>query len=129
MTGLTDFLLARIAEDEAAARGAADHWGDLIAAYAYGATEAFGERHDPARVLAECEAKQRIVERAKATWADVFANNPLMDHPGQRVGEYSASEYRDLYGEEEPPWWLASDLRDLAAVYADHPDFQEEWRP
>ncbi|WP_434744798.1 DUF6221 family protein [Streptomyces sp. A-14] len=21
------------------------------------------------------------------------------------------------------------DLRDLAAVYADHPDYQQEWRP
>jgi hypothetical protein len=50
-------------------------------------------RHDPARVLAECEAKRRIVE-----W----------------------------YGEE--PGRVGPALGMLAAVYADHPEFREEWR-
>lgn len=51
-------------------------------------------RHDPARVLAECEAKRRIVE-----WASD--------------------------GEGEFHW--STVLAPLAAVYADHPDYREEW--
>ena len=48
---LTDFLLARIAEDETKARtplGDGQHWQNV----------------NPSRVLAECESKRRIVEMA-----------------------------------------------------------------
>jgi hypothetical protein len=110
---ITEFLLARIAEDEADVRG---HAFD----YTYQDTGVSVCRHEshrlsgwpPAcwraqvapRVLAECEAKRRIVERCDphmtpegATW----------EHEGLAM---------DVLGE-------------LASVYADHPDYREEWRP
>ena len=90
---LTDFLLARIAEDEATARY---ELGDLMADRP-DVYSALGGA-DPARVLAECEAKRRIVD---AACLDVWEGHPLSD----------------------------SALMALAAVYADHPDFDESWRP
>lgn len=138
MSTITEFLLARIAEDEEAARGAtrgpwayppreghyddgvvvatslSDRYDDreprFVALTSYDGqsnttmnSDADGEhiaRHDPKRVLAECEARRRIVEYALELDAD---------YPG--VSGPSA----DL-------------LPMLASVYADHEDFQDEWR-
>jgi hypothetical protein len=49
MPDLTDFLLARIAEDEAWLRSAAEHWA------------CYPPPQEPTRLLAECEAKREIV--------------------------------------------------------------------
>jgi hypothetical protein len=127
---LTEFLLARIAEDEQVARLAwPERWeqdGDrnavqtaetglrggyeglhmgvanmamTVGSYRSEARNAAHvARHDPARVLAECEAKRRIVER--------------------EVNAANQTTYRRLFT-----------LQDRAAVYADHPDYREEWRP
>lgn len=62
-------------------------------------------RHDPARVLAECEAKRRIIERQQ-----LFAG---------------AVDAADLSVLDE----LAGVLRLFALPYADHPDYDETWRP
>lgn len=85
---LTTFLLARIAEDEALARLEVGR-RDVILRGPF----------DPARILAECEAKRRIVGRyhASTTAASAIALLPV--------------------------------LRDLASPYAAHEDFEEEWRP
>jgi hypothetical protein len=121
---LTEFLLARIAEDEVVARAAADkdldrwaagggveaEWRDgmdpdlnTMIAYDEGRpTEAQAEhiaRHDPARVLAECAAKRRIVEMHEA-----------------------AVNHDEMCG------WPCETLLALAAVYADNPEFRDEWR-
>jgi hypothetical protein len=67
-------------------------------------------RHDPARVLAEVEAKRRIVEVAMEQW-----------RPGDLFnGSQGASDI-----DCEPPWIL----RVLALPYADHPDYDTAWRP
>jgi hypothetical protein len=120
---LTEFLLARIAEDEYAARafvnelGEARRWrcdevggtvrrdgvppfglSDVEATTPTHLEAAHIARHDPARVLAECEAKRRIVEVAL---------------PGER--DDAGERFRIL--------------RILATVYADHPDYRDEWRP
>ena len=111
---ITEFLLARIAEDEADAHAATsvgfdpdwtsrpDLTGQPIMAGKYRiatcgeSVMAHIARHDPARALAECEAKRRIVS--------------LDDlDGGQDDGHVHA-------------------LRCLASVYADHPDFRDEWR-
>lgn len=142
---LTEFLLARIAEDEAAARDllrdletqivesgfrvdergpvtptrqlAAEMW-----AHYRGQTRwrnvARGQHiarlSDPARVLAECEAKRRIVEFAEeATCLDAQVDNE------RRLGA------RDMQTE---PYLGNSILAALALPYADHMDFREEWR-
>lgn len=125
---LTDFLLARLADDEYLANLAAgvtdgieDDWQDVVQPITVADTlnredwakkYGFAYQHiysmSPARVLAECEAKRRIVE--------------------ELVRPYVA-ERRRLMG-DQPSW---SDehpdlLRLLAAVYADHPDYDEAWR-
>lgn len=159
MTDLTDFLLARIAEDEEVARAAirpdrpGTHWhwvmdatdtpvalGHLQRAQNDGESVSLrtveeyptrngwslphfvvqsGEVHgsggehiarwDPARVLAECQAKRRIVK----AWASA------------RDAANDTGEMR-TYGEEEG---LEEALRLLALPYADHPDYRDEWRP
>jgi hypothetical protein len=135
---LTEFLLARIAEDEAMARAAvgehrseAWHLGDYdetVLCFPPSSAEKiawnlenFGPeraaeherwggfttdpdtaphivRHDPARTLAECEAKWAIVAAAEefGMWRGGMADVVLCE---------------------------------LATVYADHPDYQNEWLP
>lgn len=111
LSSITDFLDARISEDEAAAQKAADspsqagmHWGRYYrevlgpGAVEVGTTvtsdyAAHIARHDPARVLAECAAKRELVE----VWSD--------EHGGHHV------------------------LRALATIYKDHPDYDEKWTP
>jgi len=84
---LSEFLLARIAEDE---RNASLEIGrrDVVLVGAFA----------PARVLAECDAKRRIVEM------------------GGHLRNGGLVEGRILLGY-------------LALPYADHEQFQEEWRP
>ena len=100
---LPEFLLARIAEDEAAAA--------LIRATKR-------ERQSPwtsSRVLAECEAKRRIVEMYAAAHLAGIALRDV-DIQGQTIAQ-SANV------------GIESVLKILAVVYADHPDYQQEWRP
>jgi hypothetical protein len=82
---LTDFLLARIAEDEQRIRLDVE------------ALESF--TIDPHQMLADYGAKRLIVE---------------------------------LHGSQVTPegesYW-SPEIRALAAVYADHPDYRSEWRP
>lgn len=76
-------------------------------------------RHDPARVLAEVAAKRRMLERHSGF--DFPANED--DGPG----DYAWTPRSDghCYGEV----WPCADLRDLAAPYADQPDYNQGWRP
>ena len=87
---LSEFLLARIAEDEMQAR---KHLLDA---------DRHGWGSYPARVLAECDAKRRIVELA------------------DRDDNWRYGMHSEAIGEV---------LRLLALPYADHPDYREEWRP
>lgn len=113
---LTDFLLARIAEDEAAARP-----GHEVVAPNGGpiwpvdnGRDLWHLAIDPARVLAECDAKRRIVARHYRDRRDECVGcgwtGPLDD---ARTGP----------GEECP------EMQDLALPYADHPDYRDEWKP
>ena len=132
-TDLAEFLLARITDDEQAARECAKiypppwdmydrghsakvqadapHFRHVVDLdqdqVALGEVEWLGDaiehvsRHDPARVLAECEAKRRII-------ADL---GPPYWKAGGSSSPYDAA------------------LRALALPYASHPDYREEWRP
>jgi len=114
---ITEFLLARIAEDEAEARKAYEAIPPAFGAYGLlilAATDYLTV--DPDRVLAECEAKRRIVERA----AD---DGALYDHVFDEVKPLDAEDFTS-----GAVWALDFALRDLASVYADHPDYREEWR-
>lgn len=122
---LTEFLLARIAEDEAVAEAGGGapvypHFGDTAAeecvemARSEGCADAGVEylrRWPPARVLAECEAKRRIVgEHARTA-----SGNCVTCDPG------------DAWEGAVPD--PCPTLRALATVYAAHPDYRHEWGP
>lgn len=102
MTTLTEFLLARIAEDEAVGfRGIGepsrkpldtvdlDDWPDVIVAHS-------------SRVLAECKAKRAIVQ-------------------------FHGSEILGICQEYDGDTYPCRTLRALAQPYADHADFESGW--
>lgn len=117
---LTEFLLARIVEDEEWVPRVLDEYGDGD----FGGSIEFGPAdarrtvaYGPARFKAECEAKRRIVESTR-----------FSDDPRSVVDFWLDPERRDL----NPGLQVESltiVLKHLAAVYADHPDYREEWRP
>ena len=103
MSDLTDFLLARIAEDEV---------GEISYTVLMRGTTAERTRIDretpSPRWLAECKAKRSLVE----DW--VRADAVCGSYPGTDTGyEMGLAHAVDL----------------AAEVYADHPDYREEWRP
>ena len=127
---ITEFLLARITEDEEVARGAIDPSGyntspdgrwvivevpyegewprtpdadDVVWSGSEWALHA--SRHDPARVLAECAAKRAIIEGCMS------------------VLTVMSWEYEDA------PDLARDTLEALAATYSDHPDYQQAWLP
>ncbi len=104
MSDLTEFLLARIAEDERAAHRIA---------LPLALTGAKGAVVGPGRVLAECEAKRRIVARALTLDEQAQSLPPDSTHTASFEGQALA-------------WRVA--LRFLALPYADHPDYREEWQ-
>ena len=131
---LTDFLLARIDEDEEMARAAtpapwvlydpdegepyAGNFGclrmDAMHPTAWPCDAAHMARHDPARVLAECAAKRRVVAMSDGS-ADFEAAMPT---PGYAKPYHSPSV--DV---------MTRTRQLLALPYADHPDYDEAWRP
>lgn len=96
MSDLTDFLLARIAEDEERARDF-EHQAALAENGDYGSANRDRERWGwfgvkqlgitPARVLAECEARRRIVGLTEHGCGDDYLRVqkalalPYVDHP------------------------------------------------
>lgn len=152
-----EFLKARVAEDEAVAKAVipvgrpledgAARWsvvgqtvGDAsgyIVAYSVE-----GEyprrhiaRHDPARVLAECEAKRQII-KLHESWP-VLVEMPIDLSPetaltsqstvfrvSKQIAWMTDREYRKRFGDEPP---TAPMIHALAAVYAAHPDYLPEW--
>lgn len=122
---LAQFLRARLNDDEQAARAATPgpwavdsesfaeaisagdgsvsvvaggRWGGEASVFETTADAVHIARHDPARVLAEVDAKRALLDDL----------------------DYGGSEMADAR------WHVA---RRLASVYADHPDYLEEWRP
>lgn len=110
---IVEFLRARLDEDEAIARnalgllGMETPWHDIETLRQRGLTRADARhvaRHSSRRVLREVEAKRRIVD------------------------DYRAPTLDDCQTDDDtpPPLWV---IRALAAVYADHPDYQPDWTP
>ena len=123
MTSLTDFLLARIAEDEGVAREIdAAAWDYDIAANRE--TWADGDRVSVGvgRVLAECEAKRRIVE-----WHSAMEND-LHDGSLDRRHALLCSECTDVDPYSNQVAYPCRTLLTIASVYADHPDFNPAWQ-
>ncbi len=112
---ITAFLEARIAEDEADA--------DRIDRYRI----YDDKRWNVARVLAECEAKRRIVElhvpdRHLENW--YWTQRKCSECGGQWHVITPFGKPTDIGPEQG-----CATLRLLTLPYADHPDYRDEWRP
>lgn len=120
MDDMVTFLRARLDEDEAVAKTAAEVAGPVwvpveeefgtfhpmgleekVSRWAYDSEEKATHiaRHDPARVLRDVESKRQIME--------------LME-----------GDLRDEY-----PWSAGQVLAYLALPYSDHPDYRQDWKP
>ena len=111
MSGLVGFLLAGIAEDETNAKHYLDIFpdGDMAPLFR--------------RVLAECEAKRRIIALHQPSGGPNYRGTECCARC-TAGGEYPAD---DGYTDEQN--WPCPTLRALALPYAEHPDYREEWRP
>jgi hypothetical protein len=143
---LIEFLLARIAEDEAVAREVESAWvqnpalevcNDVGEWRLPGIT---GTRRgvpyltmDYPRVLTECEAKRRIMDELDTASRQHYT-------PFEEQWKWCPAARADIYGEEAtqpegpcdcPASWSdykrAPMLRLLALPYADHPDYRPDW--
>ena len=143
---LEEFLAARLDEDEATAKAAAKvepedketsgWYGHAQWVAKYGTVvdacdddyammiESTDEvcahiaRHDPARVLREVEAKRRRLER--------YLGQSGYDLPdGVQEGRDPDERESDQAVKDA----LEQEVREDAAVYSDHPDYDEAWRP
>src|SRR5690625_2912050 len=116
---ITEFLLARIAEDESLAQEGIAR-ARRLGVQNLGSSEAWlpddidGVALSFPRVLAECHAKRAIIELAEEA-SGLDASVDLDRAVGPR--DFDAEPYvGDVI------------LRQLAAVYADHPDYDPDWR-
>lgn len=123
---LDEFLLARIAEDKRIATDAASASGrekwTVADLPGYGAPHDRAAehvaRHDPARVLAECSARRRLVLACRDLGPDraFLGARPegLADFPLAPTNQHQLA---------------AVTLALLALSYADHPEYRQGWRP
>ena len=95
---VTEFLLARIADDEAYARDWIEHDADHD-----------GTRFGSGRILVDCEARRRIVDLAAKA------------HEWGKGTAGATAGYAKVIADDT--------IKLLALPYADHPDYQQEWRP
>ncbi|THV25998.1 DUF6221 family protein [Glycomyces paridis] len=123
---IIDFIAARLDEDRHRAEAAAPDWDsederleweDLPETHF-----AHARSHDPARVLREVEAKRAIIAEHSTphTVVDGFCTEcggflPDGIHKRDR-------SYCEVHG-----WRECETLTQLAAIWADHPDYNPEW--
>jgi len=119
VSDLVEFLRQRLDEDERTARivnadPTSDCWFDC-------AGDGHGDHHlrwNPARVLAEVDAKRRILDE----------HAPFSQPQKMAWGEIIACSTCGSV-DDSPTEWPCSTVRLMALPYADHPDYREEWRP
>jgi len=129
MDELVQFLCDRLDGDERAARRAGDSFrqvgetGVIVATEGDRAEECASAhwsgvaehivRHDPARVLAEVEAKRQLLHLHRQ-----------MEDSEEMLDFCATCDAAGKY-----PEYPCQTLRLLALPYADHADYREEWRP
>lgn len=115
---LSKFLHDRIAEDEIEAQYRQSRWDYTINLEGESYATRFDSPESIKRAVAECKAKIWIAsDHGPCKWnVDVGLpkGTPYCKTCG---GRYSAEE------------WPCSTFRTLALPYADHPDYQQEWKP
>jgi hypothetical protein len=145
VTGIVEFLTARLDADEQVALGVSDgprrpeewiarQWpsspaprdwavdcpfGAVVVDGSFRASAEHIARHDPARVLREASAKRRVVE------LHAPESVGYIDRDGQ---ERNSTDCEVCGSGGVPDSWPCDTLRHLAAVYADHPDYDPAWR-
>jgi len=140
---LAEFLLARIGEDEKLAQAAGGEswhvnsesypesistgdptWRDVVAGGRWGGEARIFDtdedalhiaRWSPARALAECDAKRRIIDLHQPT------THPVLPPECEWCGPDTALDLDEQ--------WPCLHLKLFALPYADHPDYREEWKP
>ena len=111
---ITEFLLSRIAEDEAVAEQVSN-WDSHLAHELDGFSanaQRFARHVTPARVLAQCKATRAIVESHASFKAD--AGNVERSALDRLVSGGAAAGADTI-------------LSALAAVYVGHEDYRDEW--
>lgn len=117
---LVAFLKAILDEDEQAARDCppTDGWWATAGAESApgaGMAQLFVEQFDPARVLAEVQAKRRIIDLHKPR----EYSRPYLQLPNCICCSYCAWQ----------PEWPCVTMRLLALPYAGHDSYRPEWAP
>ncbi|MFI7408745.1 DUF6221 family protein [Streptomyces sp. NPDC049627] len=86
-------------------------------------------RHDPARVLAEIDAKRQVI----APYAVALEERESVRARMRKVLDSDQDEFMRLHRQEseliETARVLAPAVQALALPYADHTDYREDWRP
>ena len=124
---IVEFIRARLAEDEEAARAAGDsrvnagrdRWQFdamqvraqdrlkiLVVGHTWPREGAHIARHDPARVLRQCAGLRRVFD-------EEVEGHVHLEGAGQTFDHEEANE--------------STIFRGLASVWSDHPDYQSEW--
>lgn len=155
MDELIAFLRARWDEEEADARSAAEVYGarwwwnpafglvkgdpdsdpEATSIFSLGeetVAEVWSEvgphiaRHDPARVLADIDAKRRVLAMHGDDAGDcsTCGRSSYEENPGAHLRE--EPEMIDVW---RPASWPCATLRLLALPYIDRPDCRPEWKP
>ena len=134
MSDLVAFLRARLDEDERLARAAIDEpdgfldAGPTVEALIY---RGEGETFDlPARVLADVDAKRRMLDLHERVICDTRSAGLPIARP-QCAYCAGLCHSRSGLGCDDPidALWPCDTVRLLALPYADHPDYDESWRP
>lgn len=129
---LAEFLTARLDEDETAAHARDEYEivGDPVAGYRDQHLGRVRRSPEDQRRVREVEAKRRIVaehpefaERARPSGLEVL-------NPRESSATFCEACGDPYFWDQTPPVeWPCPTLRALASVYADHPDYRDEWRP
>ena len=113
MSDLVAFLRARLEEDRAYADALAGEYakmGPVIEGVTENKLHAL-IYHTARRTLREAGAKRAILNAYDANNSDAALH---LDGPTRKHGEWDGLRFA---------------VRQLAAVYSDHPDYQPEWKP
>ena len=137
MSNIREFLLARIAEDEAAARalhsalrnkGPVPAYHDQVASAQRRQWPTFWRAFDacpnPDRVLAECASKRQIVGLHAPQYAVAYRESERL-----LAEAFDQDKVRAL-ASSGPIWPYPASQQTLLALaqpYADHPDFDPAW--
>ncbi len=134
---LADFLVARIAEDEARLRKLLaatvqtrtmlrEHQMELLGRLVPGHFVWPDVEQAATAALTDVDAKRRIVERCRPRYAVMYRESERL------LAEAFDQSAMQIVGSSGPMWPFAEAealLRLLALPHADHPDYREEWRP